>query len=239
MSLADSAFRFVAAPLLITQALRVRRIAQSLPEAAGPRSGSIGSGPLLRLGIIGDSSAAGVGVTQQSAALAGQLTTALSAHFQVDWHLNALTGATTRSTLARLEAERPTPCDVVVVVLGVNDATRLTPASSWVRQQKALLARLTALYAPDLFVLSAMPPLDAFPLLPEPLRWTLGRHAAKMERHRLTWLATRKDVLHHPFELDPDPNLMASDGFHPSGKLYHIWGAQMAKRIITHWPSNA
>lgn len=236
MSWADSAFRLLAAPLLIGQALRIRRIAQSLPEAAGPRRGTLGQGPRLRLALIGDSSAAGVGVDQQSEALAGQVAHALAADFTVDWQLNALTGATTTSTLSRLEAAQPEAIDVVVIVLGVNDATRLIPSATWVRHQNRLLDRTKALYDQKLTVFSAMPPLDQFPLLPQPLRWTLGRHAARMAQRRLTWLKTQSGCVHLPFDLDPDPALMATDGFHPSAKLYALWGAQLAAKITAHVP---
>ena len=44
-----------------------------LPEAEGPRAGSAGEGPALRLLILGDSSAAGVGTTHQEEALLGQM----------------------------------------------------------------------------------------------------------------------------------------------------------------------
>ena len=80
----DTAFRIACAPLLITQALRVRRSAQSLPEPPGPRSGMLGSGPPLRLAIIGDSSAAGVGAASQKEALGGQLSGALAQQVTLD-----------------------------------------------------------------------------------------------------------------------------------------------------------
>ncbi len=44
-----------------------------LPEAHGERSGCCGNGNELNLLIIGDSAAAGVGVDEQSEALASQL----------------------------------------------------------------------------------------------------------------------------------------------------------------------
>ena len=234
----DTLFRVAASPLLIAQALRVRRIAQSLPEATGPRSGVTGNGPALRLAIIGDSSAAGVGVATQDQALAGQTVAALSQDFTVHWHLDALTGATTKSTLTRLRATPPRPADVAIIALGVNDVTRLVPAQTWVDQQEALLQLVKATYGVTQFYLSAMPPLHAFPLLPEPLRWTLGRHAHKLEAARLAHLATRTDCTHVPFDLPNDPNLMASDGFHPSEALYALWGAEMAQRIKAAWPDS-
>ena len=67
-------------PLLLAQARRLRKTALRLPEAAGPRSGvefpalraALVAEP-LRLLVVGDSSAAGVGVDHQEQALAQPL----------------------------------------------------------------------------------------------------------------------------------------------------------------------
>ena len=60
-------------PLFALQALWVVARAERLPEPPGPRSGVGGDGPDLRLLILGDSSAAGVGAERQEDALSGQL----------------------------------------------------------------------------------------------------------------------------------------------------------------------
>ena len=232
----DSVVRLILSPLLVAQALHVRRAAQRLPEPPGPRAGVTGNGPVLRLAIIGDSSAAGVGADHQDEAFSGQLVAALAEHFTVDWHLDALTGATTHSTIERLAGATPRPCDVAVVALGMNDVTRLVPARIWVARQEALLQRIATLYGPRRLYLSGMPPVGLVPLLPNPLRWTLGRHATRLETARAKWLSTRADCTDLPFDLAPDPSLMAPDGFHPSASLYAIWGKETASRIISDWP---
>lgn len=232
----DTLFRLALSPVLITQALRVRRTAQLLPEATGPRSGRAGQGKPLSLRIIGDSSAAGVGALHQSQALAGQLETALTPEFDVTWHLIAQTGATTRSTLETLRGERPDPTDVIVVALGVNDVTRLLPRKIWMAQQDRLITRLRALYQPRMIYRSGVPPLGEFPLLPNPLRWTLGRHASGYEAALARAYAHTSDVTHVPFNMALDPKYMASDGFHPNPDLYQLWAEEMASRIRADWP---
>lgn len=233
----DTLFRLAAAPLLIAQAIAVRRRAQSLPEAAGPRHGTLGNGPPLRLRIIGDSSAAGVGATTQAEALAGQLATLLAETFTVTWTLDAITGATTASTLTRLSDSPPEPTDVIVIALGVNDVTRLIPRKTWLRRQHRLLARLHSLYQPHHIYLSGMPPLAHFPLLPNPLRWTLARHARVLETTQKALLEPFPDTTIVPFVLDPNPQYMAADGFHPAPPLYTLWAKEMASRIRSDWPS--
>ena len=82
-------------PLLVAQALWVRRSVPKLPEASGSRDGVVGIGKPLRLLIVGDSSAAGVGVPHQNQALVGCLLAALQGKFLVHWKLLARTGWTT------------------------------------------------------------------------------------------------------------------------------------------------
>ena len=70
----------MAFPVILLQALWVVIRAQKLPEASGSRTGSAGHGPPLRILIVGDSSAAGVGVDHLTDALPGQLEVRLAEH---------------------------------------------------------------------------------------------------------------------------------------------------------------
>lgn len=178
-----------------------------------------------------------MGVADQRNALAGQLAKILAQDDTVHWLLDAFTGATTRSTLARLATHAETqPTDVIVTALGVNDVTRQVPAWQWVRQQRALRARLTALYAPRLIYVTGMAPIEHFPLLPNPLRWALARHARKIEAALALDLKGQQRVIHVPFHIAPAADLMTQDGFHPSAKLYRLWAKKMASRITSDWP---
>ena len=56
----DGLVTLALSPVLLFQAVQLRRRALRLPEADGPRDGIAGDGPVLRILIIGDSSAAGV-----------------------------------------------------------------------------------------------------------------------------------------------------------------------------------
>ncbi len=232
----ERAARLALSPVLLAQGAFVRARAVQLPEASGPRTGAIGSGPPLRLLIVGDSSAAGVGVARQSQALAGQLTARLGTKFTVDWRLIAQTGATTRSTLARLAHERATPYDVIVTALGVNDVTHAVPLAFWIHRQKKLLARLNTLYSARLVYMSGVPPVGGFPLLPQPLRWSLGRQAFLFDAALARILGPLPHAHHVPFNIPLNPAQMASDGFHPGPEIYEIWGHEMASRIFSDWP---
>ncbi|WP_162176397.1 SGNH/GDSL hydrolase family protein [Sulfitobacter donghicola] len=233
----DTCATAILSPVLLAQAISLRKRALRLPEAAGPRSGTIGDGSPLHLLIVGDSSAAGVGATHQDEALAGQLSNALAADHSVQWHLIASTGATTSSTLERLRAETLPTADVVLIVLGVNDVTRGGPKSTWLRKHASLRALLRDQTGAKHLYISEIPPLGAFPLLPNPLRWLLGRRATRFDAALRAALHRETDVSYVGLPDTLDVTDMAQDGFHPGPAIYEVWAKEMARQIRSDGPS--
>lgn len=226
-------------PLLLAQALYARRSIPRLPEAGGPRQGVAGrGGAVLGLLIVGDSSAAGVGVGHQREALAGQLSRALAQRLggRVRWQLCARAGITSAQAIELLAEARA--ADVAVVVTGVNDVI------DRVRPQRALAARERLLQALRErtgirhAVMTPVPPMQRFAGLPQPLRWVAGRDAAAHESALARWAAVQAGVSHLPFDMPlDDPGLLAQDGFHPGAPLYRAWGKALAEHIAgAVWP---
>ena len=236
MIVLDAAATLLLSPLLLVQALRVRKVALQLPEATGPRAGTTGDGPPLRILIIGDSSAAGVGARTQDEALPGQLASALSTHHTVHWHLIASTGATTATTLTRLQSETLPKSDVVLVILGVNDVTRGGPQSAWLRTHASLRSLLRKQTGARRLYICQIPPLGGFPLLPNPLRWLLGRRATRFDAALFAELAREPDTRYAPLPDMLDVSDMAEDGFHPGPIIYAAWAKEVARRIISDGP---
>lgn len=229
--LLDLAARIILAPVLIGQAFFVRARVTQLPEPAGPRSGKIGNGPVLRLLVLGDSSAAGVGADTQAQALLGQIGHALGDAFTVHYDLVAQTGARTADALAWVSDMKGARYDVVVIALGVNDVTKGTSLRRFVRRQIALIEWLTGPMGARQVILSGMPPVGRFPALPDPLRWVLGRQAKRFGQTLRHSVEGRDDVELFHFDAPFDPDLMASDGFHPGPMVYALWGKAMAAQI--------
>lgn len=227
----DQFLRLPLAPVLAVQALAVRRRALILPEPPGPRAGRAGSGPRLRLLIIGDSSAAGVGADSQAAALAGRLAGLLARRFDLIWRLEARTGWTTRDALAALAALPAERFDLAVLALGVNDVTHAVPLRLWLARQTALHDRLRDRFGVGRIIASGLPPMGQFPLLPNPLRWVLGRQAARFDRALAGLAATTPDLSHLPLDLPHDARFVAADGFHPSPDAYREWARMLAAAI--------
>ena len=229
------ALKVALAPLLVAQAIATRRRAPILPEAEGVREGELGdpAAPALRLLVAGDSSAAGVGVARQEQAVVGHLVRALHrlTGQRIDWALRARTGLTTRGVHALL-AEAPLfAADVAVVITGVNDVIDQVTTRRAVRDREAMAGWLREKAGVRHIVFAPLPPMDRFPLLPEPLRRVIGGDARRHDAALARWAATRSDVSHPRFALDLDAAGMASDGFHPGEAVYRVCGEALAAHI--------
>ena len=226
----DQILRVPLLPVLAAQAVSVRRNAQHLPEPTGPREGREGRGPRLRLLIAGDSSAAGVGAGRQQQALSGFLVARLARHYSVEWRLEATTGHTTKDTLQRLERIEGT-FDAAVTALGVNDVTRAVSQQRFTELQTRLLDHLTQNLGIRRVVLTAVPQMNRFPALPQPLAWVLGRQAARLDQALQEVANTFPQARHLRLEFPDDPALAAPDGYHPSPKAYRLWAEAAADQI--------
>ena len=229
----DSLQLIALAPILLWQGRKVRQRTLRLPEAAGARTGSLGQGLPLRVLLLGDSAAAGVGVGRQEEALAGQLAAQLSSEYQVAWQLLAESGLKCQQLLSKLDDLTVQPYDCVVLSIGVNDVTAGTKDQQWLAQLKQLQERLRRDFNVQHIFISAIPLMQYFTALPAPLSGYLGRRAQRL--NRLTaQLAERGDGLYFmSIELGVDPQMLAADGFHPSGQAYRLWAEQIAARIKT------
>ncbi|HLA36615.1 MAG TPA: SGNH/GDSL hydrolase family protein [Rhodocyclaceae bacterium] len=225
-------------PLLLLQGRYVKRSIPTLPEPPGERQGWVADYPAtpLRLLMIGDSAAAGVGARHQAEALSGHLVKALAqASIPLSWRLHAQTGATTAHCLKQLRLATPQPYDVVVVSLGVNDLTTGCSVAHWIEQQAQLTHQLQQRFEARLILLSALPPIHLFPALPQPLRWYLGAQARRYNQALARWAAHRyPDCEYVRADFALNPQLMAHDGFHPGPALYAQWAQALAEKIRHH-----
>ena len=185
----------------------------------------------MRLLILGDSAAAGVGAAHQDQALLGQVVNSLRADRRVTWRLQARNGNTTSSVLNLLESQPPQDFDVAVTSLGVNDVTSLVGAKTWRRQQAELRSILKQKFNAHLIIVSGLPPMHGFPALPQPLRWILGGRATRFNRYLEADVAADDNAIFLDVRFTSDTSLMASDGFHPGPGVYAEWGQRVAAVI--------
>ncbi len=223
--------KYSLAPLLFGQGLHVRKTIQRLPEPTGARVGLDGTGKPLRVLVLGDSAAAGVGVYTQSEALLGQLVLHLQQDFATHWTLIAKTGATSGSTLTHLQKIPKQSFDAVVISLGVNDVTANVSQIRFLGNQLAILKLLREKFNCSLIIFSGFPPVGFFPALPQPLRWYLGMQSQRFDRALAKIIEQQADCIYYTPKFPNDPSLMASDGFHPGSKVYAVWGQETAALI--------
>lgn len=188
--------------------------------------------------MVGDSSAAGVGAAHQDEALAGRLAQALANRLgqPVGWQLIATSGHRSEEALAAFEAADVTPADVLITSLGVNDVVdQIAPARSLAALDR-IHAHAVERAGVRLSVHCAAPPMQQFPLLPQPLRWFFGRQAARFNAALSSSVAgnASRRVLHLPEAMQRDAAaLMAEDGFHPGPPGYALWAEALADQIVT------
>jgi lysophospholipase L1-like esterase len=228
------AAKFALGPVLLPQSKWLKRNALRLPEAVGPREGKVGDGePVLRLLVVGDSSAAGVGVADQAQALALPLACCLSQHLgaAVTWQLVAQTGIDTAEARAILRQSVLQPTDVVVTALGVNDVASQNSAPSFVEEMALLWSELQERTGARWAVVSGLPPMGLLSAVPHPLRWYLGRYATWLDAALRRW--TRQQGLGYcALQFPAGPGALALDGFHPGPGLYPQWAERLAEIVV-------
>ena len=234
----DIVARALLFPLLHAQAQGVRAGVEPLPEPPGPRAGREGKGGSeFRLLVVGDSSAAGVGAPHQDLALARPLARHLARRTgrPVRWTLLAEAGLTSAAALAYLKARDVPEADLAVVILGVNDITNQVPLPQALKLRGEIAVWLEAHADVDDVLFPALPEMERFPSLPQPLAWWAGQMSRRNNRAQARWAAnwplSEPRVSHVPMDGLMHGDLMASDGFHPGPGLYARVSEHLAAAI--------
>ncbi|CAL9440370.1 SGNH/GDSL hydrolase family protein [Streptomyces sp. enrichment culture] len=215
-----------------------------LPEAAGENTGlTEGKEPPLRLALIGDSVAAGVGAADHREAMAGQIAEALTGLTgrAVSWRVAARAGATLAAVRRGMLPGLTDPVsrwrpDVVLVVAGTNDAMRLRRPRAFRREAERLVRDIRLRLGEDVpVVFAGLPDLDTVDTLPARVRVPLALYVRVLD-HQLKTAATRgAAVFHLPSGGPPrhPGDWFAADRFHPSADGYRAWSRVLAARLAT------
>ncbi|MDT8910191.1 SGNH/GDSL hydrolase family protein [Amycolatopsis sp. PS_44_ISF1] len=226
------------APLLVVQAVRVRRSTPQLPAAAGPVEGVVGHGAVLRLAVLGESTVDGVGAATHEEALTGQLARQLAERLgrRVQWQAVGRTGANAR-VVRRDLVPKLKPADLLVIVLGVNDTLELHSAARFRRDLLGVVVAARRRVGPAVPVLVAgVPPMARFPALPRPLRDLLAARSGALDRAAAELIGL--PAVDHA-RMDPallDEGTFAVDRFHPGPAGYRSWAgalAEVAERLLS------
>jgi len=229
-------YKYALGPVLLAQAARVRRSALRLPEPAGDRYGAVlapGHAPPVRLLFVGDSSAVGVGVAHQDHALASQCAVLLSRRTgrSVEWRLVAKSGVDTAQALAMLGTHDIRPAEIAITALGVNDVTSQTASQRFLGDYQLLFDALRARAGVRFGVISGLPPMHEFSLIPYPLRWYLGEYAKRLDAQLRAWVASQPHLRYVSLGWTGAQQDLAADGYHPGPGQYRHWARLVAGNI--------
>jgi lysophospholipase L1-like esterase len=187
-----------------------------------------GRGSPVRYVVMGDSTTVSQGgdytqgyAVQSAEYLAGSST--------VTWLNLGVPGARAKdvatSQLARALKHKPA---IVLVAVGANDVTHLTPIPRVRRALKATIQKLQQVNPAVYIVLTGSPDMGAVPRFPQPLRWLMGKRTAAVNR-MVVRLAKTEHVTFAPIaqKTGPafrhNPQLFAADKFHPTTEGYALW----------------
>lgn len=230
-------FALLLLPLMWWQGRGVRKRTPRLPAAAGPCHGVIGDHEhCLKLVFIGESPVAGVGVAEQSQAVAAQTAQVVHAALKCDgvaWHSAGRIGIRLYEAMGLLDNLAKRDADCIVLVFGVNDSTALTTAAAWYSDLSMLLSLLAEQFGAVPVVICAAPPLERFPALPQPTARLLGWRAALLNCVSQRLVNAWPQADYFEFSMPLNPEKFAGDGYHPSADGYRQWAEQLGKKLVS------
>lgn len=227
---------WLAFPVYIWQGLGVRRRTPRMLPAGGPVRHHIdGAEPEIRLLVLGNSSAASVGIESSEQGLAAELSRLIAARTgrAVTWRAAGFNSATSGQIRDQvLPNFAPETWTHIVVSIGTNDAKNFHSVPRFKREFGGLLYGLRAKWPEARLVWSPVVEMTRVPALPTLLGKILEIRAQAInargealcfERGALP--ATRLPIL------DPAAGF-SIDGFHASAAGYAAWAEHLLPLVI-------
>ncbi|WP_067822168.1 SGNH/GDSL hydrolase family protein [Actinomadura kijaniata] len=216
--------------LVLAEARLARKIILATPNGDPPvADGFYGlslPGDPLAFAMLGDSTAAGLGVRSADETPAALLAAGLSSLADRPVWLTNVAKSGSRSEALAWQVERALLAepDVAVIMIGANDVTARVPPAESVRHLAEAVTRLRA--AGCEVVVGTCPDLGSVKPLMQPLRWIARRASRQLAAAQTIAVVERGgrtvslgDLLGHEFAADPR-EMFSADRYHPSGRGY-------------------
>ncbi|MFA7286828.1 MAG: GDSL-type esterase/lipase family protein [Patescibacteria group bacterium] len=204
--------------------MRYIRIGRAIEQKTIPFSRSVES-PQLRILVIGDSSAVGVGAGAPEESVAGRL-----GAFYPDAEIvnDGVSGARTAELIPRLAARAGQHFDLVLLQIGGNDIVRLTDVDELAKSIEGVLDGAVAIS--DHVVLVSCGNVGTAKLFPPGVRAIHERRTRVVRElfmrtaneKRVPYIDLFREAYADPFAREPK-RFYAADWFHPSGEGYGDW----------------
>ncbi len=218
------------APFLYLQSQYIRRKIGRIPDASGETVGKFGTeNKSVKLLVLGESTAAGMGARTHETALAGQFSRFLGEKINksVEWHVVGRSGITIKETIDELVPRIPgEKFDYILLALCGNEVLKLRSPISFRRDMTKLLSILHEKNPNATFFITNAPAVRLSPVLPNPIKFILGHLSALHDANAREFTAEMTNVFyfHQPTEVPAD---FWADGIHPSEKGYTAWSKRM------------
>ena len=232
LSIYSQILQTILLPLLLFQGWKLRKNIIELPEAAGTRRGTIGTGDKLGLIFLGDSSACGVGVSHLNEALSGKLLKILSQKYSCVWEVFAKSKLMTPELTALISNEDERKFDIAIVCIGMNDITDGKSVEAWMRDILRLRKVIIKKYDVSEIIFSGIPPVRKLTQVPHPLLHILGLKAFIFGKALREFCLTNKECCFVDIDLPVTSKTMAIDGFHPNEVFYGDWAERISQIIL-------
>ncbi|HWL38196.1 MAG TPA: SGNH/GDSL hydrolase family protein [Frankiaceae bacterium] len=224
--------------VLGVEALIVTRREFLSADTAPPIRGEFGRAfaPPLRLAVLGDSTAAGVGVRTVEDTVAGRLARVLADNGRfVTLDGLGVSGSRAADLAPQVSRALVHPPDVAVILIGANDATHLTRIDDVRRDVRAAVERLHQ--AGVRVVVGTCPDMGSATAFLPPLRqvvaWQGRRVGHASGEAAVIGGAAAVDIgaeTGPAFRSDP-ARYLSSDEFHPSADGYALWAEALAGEV--------
>jgi lysophospholipase L1-like esterase len=216
--------------LLVAEARMAKKIIQATPYGDPPVAdrvyGAGSPGDPIAFVMMGDSTAAGLGVEDPDETPAALLAAGLSAISSRPVRLTNVARSGARSETLAEQTTRALLADpdVAVIMIGANDVTARVPAAESVRHLDGAVRRL--LDAGCVVVVGTCPDLGSVKPVMQPLRWFAQRASRQLAAAQTIAVVERGarsvslgDLLGGEFAANPG-EMFSSDRYHPSSRGY-------------------
>ena len=237
-TLLQSLISWLALPVYIWQGLHVRKNTMRMPPP--PHDGwlhhapSAKGGAPLKVLVIGDSSAAGVGVSNIADSLGGRLAPLLCERLKrpvsvrIAGMNSAMSGQIRDFVVPHIE---PDGFDYIALNIGTNDTKNLHTAGRFKRDFGTLLYALKARFPSARIIWAGVLDMEKVPALPSPLNRLMGIRA-RIIREKGRTLCAERGVLAPESDWRIVPENFSEDGFHASAQGYGEWAQSLAAFIV-------
>jgi lysophospholipase L1-like esterase len=190
----------------------------------------------LRLALLGDSIAYGVGAERRSDTLVERLRRELTAHgLATDTHVFAKSGARSSGLARQVRRAVSWRPDVAVFVIGANDLSHTVPPD---RAAEALKTAVRALRAAGAqAVVAPAPDLSVVPQVPARMRDSLRRASALLRERQIEAVLGEGGRVADPegrtsMQFSRNTALFSADRFHPSSEGYAVIAQALSPLVL-------